>query len=56
MTAREKERLTGRKKERATKMSKGYDKTVKRRAEQETKVRESRKRDRGELGTNTQIQ
>lgn len=36
-------------------MSKGYDKTVKRRAEQETKVRESRET-RGELGTNTQIQ
>ena len=40
MTAREKERLTGRKKERATKMSKGYDKTVERRAERETKERQ----------------
>lgn len=37
MTAREKERLTGKKKEGATKLSKGYDKTVKRRAERKKK-------------------
>lgn len=37
MTAREKERLTGKKKEGATKLSKGYNKTVKRRAERKKK-------------------